>query len=132
MACPAIVQIQHLRSGLCMDIKNGSYSDGNEIQIYGCNRTIAQKWQLLADRTIRSNNKCLVPYGGKSDHIMIYDCKAARQDWIQWQLEPDGHLKHVGSGLYLDATGNPQSGTELILWDRNDTQAQDWSITKTG
>ncbi|KAK1370573.1 Ribosome-inactivating protein [Heracleum sosnowskyi] len=56
------------RNGLCADVRDGFYIDGNSIILWPCksNEDVNQLWTLKAEGTIRSNGKCLTTRGGQT------------------------------------------------------------------
>ncbi|XP_022740693.1 beta-galactoside-specific lectin 3-like [Durio zibethinus] len=71
------------QNGLCVDVYQGSYHNGNKIILWECGQNQAnQLWTLRTDdNTIRSGGKCLTTYGYSSgNYVMIYDCDTAVSD----------------------------------------------------
>uniref|UniRef100_A0ACD5WGQ7 Uncharacterized protein n=1 Tax=Avena sativa TaxID=4498 RepID=A0ACD5WGQ7_AVESA len=111
--------------GLCVDVKNGWYNNGNPIQLYPCRSSdnTNQLWTLRRDGTLRSNGKCLASYGyTPGDYIMIYDCGLS--DKFKWQVWDNGTIISK-SGLVL-AARSLESGTTLTAEVENSTIGQSW------
>ncbi|WP_028050686.1 RICIN domain-containing protein [Cellulomonas sp. URHD0024] len=71
------------RHGKCLDVRNRTWTVGNAVQIYTCNKTPAQKWSLMANGTLRANDFCVqVPSATNNVGLVIATCTtAANQRW---------------------------------------------------
>ena len=101
--------------GLCVDDNGRVSTDGNAIQIYGCNQTPAQDWTFQPDSTVQVVGKCLQPTkpvaGGQA---VIWDCNGSAEQ--VWRRGPAGSLVNITSGLCLEDPGASQQwGTQLDL-----------------
>ena len=72
---------------MCLDNSAQSTANGNKIQIWGCNGTVAQKWTFVqAGTTLRVQGKCLDIAGGGTANgtkVQLYDCNGTgAQVWI--------------------------------------------------
>ncbi|RWR91466.1 type 2 ribosome-inactivating protein [Cinnamomum micranthum f. kanehirae] len=116
------------RNGLCVDVKDGYYNNGNPIQLWPCkqNSDVNQLWTLRKDGTIRSNGKCLTTYGHSAgDYMMIYDCPTPVTAATFWQVWENGTIMNPQSALALSAeSGN--SGTTLTVQNNNYASRQGW------
>lgn len=121
--------------GLCVDVRNGDYSNGNPIQLWPCRASTNenQLWTFKRDGTIRSKGKCMAAnYGTPTgNYIMIYDCRPAVDvfTWIVWVngTIPSGA---VAGGLVL-AAGSSASGTTLSIQENRYTPGQSWRPTSS-
>jgi hypothetical protein len=99
--------------GLCIDVKDGYYNNGNPIQLWPCksNGDQNQLWTFKKDGTIRSNGKCLASQGNNTpgDNIVIYDCMPG--DQFVWQVWDNGTIISK-TGLVL-AANSSASRTQL-------------------
>ncbi|XP_010922360.1 ricin [Elaeis guineensis] len=116
------------RNGLCVDVRDGQYNDGNPIQLWPCksNTDANQLWTLKRDGTIRSNGKCLTTYGySPGSYVMIYDCTTAVTDATRWEVWDNGTIINPRSALVLSAeSGN--SGTTLTVETNIYASRQGW------
>ncbi|KAK8522886.1 hypothetical protein V6N13_115835 [Hibiscus sabdariffa] len=113
-----LAQTSHImgQNGLCVDVYQGSYHNGNKIILWKCGQNQAnQLWTLRSDdNTIRSGGKCLTVYGYNSgSYMMIYDCDKAVPDATKWEIRSDGAIRNPKSGLVL--TGSKDSSGMLNL-----------------
>ncbi|RWR91464.1 type 2 ribosome-inactivating protein cinnamomin III precursor [Cinnamomum micranthum f. kanehirae] len=116
------------RNGLCVDVRDGKYNNGNPIQLWPCqqNSDVKQLWTLRRDGTIRSNGKCLTTNGySAGDYVMIYDCSTPVTAAGIWQLWANGTIINPQSALALSAeSGN--SGTTLTVQANIYASRQGW------
>ncbi|MEL7123807.1 MAG: ricin-type beta-trefoil lectin domain protein [Bacteroidota bacterium] len=124
----------------CLDNDHNGYSNGNNIQLWDCNTTSAQKWNFdgyfirLADYSKR----CVDVKDSQTTNgtnIRIWDCMAHNeQRWIY-----DGVTKQLRSSLNTSKclnianNGSTTNGTNVMLWDciTNGTKADQWLINGT-
>jgi hypothetical protein len=63
-------------------------------------------------------NKCLDAYGGGTSNgtsVVIWDCNGQANQ--QWNVNANGTITGVQSGLCLDASGwGTSNGTKVTLW----------------
>ncbi|XP_022740694.1 abrin-b-like [Durio zibethinus] len=106
------------QNGLCVDVYQGSYHDGNKIILSECGQNQAnQLWTLRTDdNTIRSGGKCLTTYGYSSgSYVMIYDCDTAVSDVTKWKIRSDGSIRNPESGLVLTVSKDSSGMINLVL-----------------
>jgi lysophospholipase L1-like esterase len=119
-------------SGMCLDDFAASASAGNKVDIYECNATPAQQWNLNNGQVI-VNGLCLDINGGGTANRTLVDlwgCSgAANQVW----LEQNGTLYNPASGRCLDDPGaTTNQGTQLQIYDCDNTPAQQWRVPVEG
>ena len=75
-------------------------------------------------------NKCLDANGAGTSNgtqAIIWDCHGGTNQ--QWNLNANGTITGVQSGLCLDANGaGTANGTKLILWSCNGGTNQQWNL----
>jgi hypothetical protein len=119
--------------GKCVDVAAASSANGTQVQLYGCNGTNAQSWDVRADGTVRALGKCLDAAGGSSANgtrAQLWDCNGTAAQ--RWTAGSDGTLRVLGK--CLDATGpSSADGTPLQLWDCTAGAAnQRWTLPSGG
>ncbi|MGW7824411.1 LamG-like jellyroll fold domain-containing protein [Streptomyces puniciscabiei] len=116
-------------SSLCADDSHSATQNGNKIQIWGCNNTLAQSWTPAADGSIRVLGKCLdVTHSGTTDGtpIDLWTCNGTGAQ--QWTSGSNHSLVNPESGKCLDdPSSSTTPGTQLQLHTCNGTGAQNWS-----
>ncbi|MEJ3749103.1 arabinofuranosidase catalytic domain-containing protein [Actinomycetes bacterium KLBMP 9797] len=118
------------QSGRCIDVPNGSTTNGTQVQLWDCNGGTPQRWTYTSGKQLQVyGNKCLDAYGqGTSNgtQVIIWDCHGGTNQ--QWNLNSNGTVAGVQSGLCLDANGaGTANGTRLILWSCHSGSNQQWS-----
>jgi hypothetical protein len=121
-------------AGLCMDVRGASASNGTPVQIYNCDGTNAQQWNVVtADNSLRSLGECLdVTGGGTADGTLValYTCNnTGAQVWVP---QANGELLNPQSGKCLDDPNSSTAwGTQLEIWDCDDGANQRWTVPDT-
>ncbi|GIG19882.1 endo-1,3-beta-glucanase [Cellulomonas chitinilytica] len=117
-------------NGLCLDNNAASTANGNKIQIWGCNGTVAQKWTFVeAGTTLHVQGKCLDIAGGGTANgtkVQLYDCNnTGAQVWIP----RNGGYYNPQSNRCLDnPSASTTAGTQVQIWDCNGSGAQKWTL----
>src|SRR6478609_4211934 len=91
-------------NGLCLDNSAQSTANGNKIQIWACNSSVAQRWTFVqAGTTLRVQGKCLDVAGGGTANgtkVQLWDCNGTgAQVWIP---QSNGSYLNPASGRCLD------------------------------
>ncbi|GAA3448771.1 RICIN domain-containing protein [Dactylosporangium matsuzakiense] len=74
-------------NGMCLDVANAGTGNGNAVQVYACNNSVAQKWVRRADNSWQNPNskRCLWPSNngtGAGTPLVIWDCVSGAQSQI--------------------------------------------------
>jgi len=132
------VQIVHKESGLCLDVKDSKFDDGNSVILFNCNGGDNQKW----NKNLQLNKVSLTfNINGLSK---VLDTKDASNDnrakiiiWLgnkgdnqKWDFDENkGTLKSVKSEKCIDVPeNNAKAGVQLQQYDCNDTKAQTFEL----
>ena len=118
--------------GKCMDVQNGYVSkDGTLIQIWDCNNTPAQQWQISGETIRNAGGKCLDIQSGaifnEGQPVWLYGCNGTNAQ--RWVLTSSGEIRNPVSNKCLDVKNGwiGTSGTPLQIYSCNGTPAQKWS-----
>ncbi|MEU0184618.1 ricin-type beta-trefoil lectin domain protein [Streptomyces sp. NPDC006207] len=114
-------------SGKCLDNAGGSTADGNPVQLYTCNNTIAQQWRLTGD-TLRVQGKCASVNGtANGTKVLLATCNGGESQ--KFVVRPsDKSLYNPVSGKCVDVPGsNDADSTDLQLYTCNTSAAQQWT-----
>lgn len=124
-------------SSAVLDVAGGSASDGANVQLYGSNKSIAQKWKVakVADRdntyTVESlvSGKVLTADEDGNVCVRSFDNGDA-QLWTA-QIDKGGvNFVNVATGKVLDAAGgSTRNGTNIRQYDSNGTLAQSFKLS---
>lgn len=119
----------------CVDNDFNRPNPGNKIQIAACNASDAQKFQIRADGTIRTNGMCLGAVNAGTANttlieLQVCDTSAPSQRFLP---RADNSIYNPVSGRCIDL-GNldTRPGTQLWLFDCNSSPAQRWTIPTLG
>lgn len=115
--------------GKCLDVTNGSTTNGNLPQLWSCFSGPNQTWTLAADGTVRGLGKCLdVTGNGTADGstVQLWDCFGGpNQRWTA----SGGTLVNVGSNKCLDVIGNNTAdGAKVQIWSCTGGANQRWTV----
>ncbi|MEU6816558.1 RICIN domain-containing protein [Streptomyces sp. NPDC046860] len=130
-------------SGKCLDVQGAATANGTPVQIYTCNGSSAQRWQLWGSydggRTLRNVNsgKCLEVAGGAvadGTKIQIRDCGSAKAQQWTFDVRSAGALRNAATGkcVHLPTFDNSKDAVQSAC---NGSTAQNFRIvpkTHTG
>lgn len=120
--------------GKCIDLTNGSTSNGTKLQSWDCaSGNTNQSW-LVADGAIKLGSKCIDVVDGSTQNgtqLQIWDCVAGNTSQ-QWQYA-GGRLVWANHNKCIDLTdGSHSNGTSLQIWDCvNGNTSQQWTLSTT-
>jgi hypothetical protein len=118
------------QSGRCLDVPNSATTNGLQTQLYDCSGVTGQAWTYTSGKQLTAyGNKCLDASGRGTTNgtaVVIWDCNG--QPNQQWNVNDNGTITGVQSGLCLDANGaGTANGTRIILWACNGQPNQQWA-----
>lgn len=131
-----------LNSNFVLDVKDGSTSNGANIQLYDANDTAAQQFKVSHDSqgyvtftNVKSGrvldlNGAIVKDAG---NIQQYTSNGTRAQ--KWIVKQDGNgyvvMSAINPNYILDLSGGSvRNGSNVQLYSYNGTNAQRWNITK--
>jgi len=125
------VMIAGQQSGRCVDVPNASTSNGTQVQLWDCHGGSNQRFTYTSSKQLMVyGNKCLDASGRGTTNgtaVIIYDCNG--QPNQQWNLNSNGSITGVQSGLCLDANAaGTANGTKIIIWSCNGQSNQQWTL----
>ncbi|WP_290859685.1 ricin-type beta-trefoil lectin domain protein [Hamadaea sp.] len=117
-------------SGRCVDVPGSSTANGTQVQLWDCHGNTNQRWTYTASRQLTVyGNKCLDASGQGTSNgtaAIIWDCNGQANQ--QWNLNVNGTITGVQSGLCLDAAGTATAnGTKIQLWSCTGGTNQQWT-----
>jgi non-reducing end alpha-L-arabinofuranosidase len=126
-------QIVGSQSGRCIEVPMGSSTNGTQVQLADCRSVDRQSWTYTPDKKLQVyGNKCLDANGrGTSNgtQVITWDCNGQTNQ--QWNVNSNGTITGVQSGLCVDADGaGTAGGTKIILWSCNGGTNQQWSLRR--
>jgi poly(3-hydroxybutyrate) depolymerase len=128
---PTGQQLVGQQSGRCVDISNSTTANGTQAQLWDCNGAANQRWTHTAGKQLTIfGNKCLDASAKGTTNgtaVVIWDCNGQTNQ--QWNLNSNGTVTGVQSGLCLDATGvATANGTKIQLWACSGGANQQWRL----
>ncbi|MEV4624042.1 ricin-type beta-trefoil lectin domain protein [Asanoa sp. NPDC049573] len=120
-------EIRGVGANRCLDVNGASQADGAVVQIWDCNGGANQQWTPTSSKQLTVyGNKCLdAPSASAGARIRIWSCTGGSNQ--QWNVNPDGTITGVQSGLCLDVTGaGTANGAAVELWTCNGGSNQQW------
>jgi hypothetical protein len=121
--------IRGVASNRCLDVVGAATANGTPVVIYDCNGGGNQSWTYTPAKTlVVYGNKCLDVNGASTSpgaKVQIYDCNGGANQ--QWNINTNGSITGVQSGLCLDVTGaGTANGTVVSIWNCNGATNQQW------
>jgi beta-galactosidase len=119
------------QSGRCVDVPNSTMVDGTQVQLWDCTGGANQRWTQTGNRQLMVfGSKCLDAFGQGTTNgtmVVIWACNGGTNQ--QWNINANGTITGVQSGLCLDANGaGTANGTRIILWSCNGGANQQWNL----
>lgn len=121
-------------NGKCIDNTNNSSNNNNAVQLYTCNNSAAQNWNLPGDGTIRINNKCLDTLNHATKQgtkVVIATCGNYNTQKWTYATSGAGKITNKANGQCVDIVNNSSSNGAVIqsygCWNTN---AQLWTMPK--
>lgn len=123
------VELVGAQSGRCLDVTGQSTANGAPAQLWDCSGNPNQRWTHTAGKQLQVyGSKCLDAFGKGTTNgtaVIIWDCNGQTNQ--QWNLNSNGTITGVQSGLCLDANGAATAnGTKIILWACSGGSNQQW------
>jgi Ricin-type beta-trefoil lectin domain len=124
-------QIVGGQSGRCLDVPNATTTNGTQVQLWDCSGQANQSWTYTSSKQLQVyGSKCLDASGRGTTNgtqVIIWDCNGQTNQ--QWNLNANGTITGVQSGLCVDANGaGTANGTKIILWSCNGQTNQQWTL----
>jgi hypothetical protein len=112
------------QNGLCLDLAGGIPFDGNQVQVFTCNDTAAQRWTLAADGTMRVSGRCALLAGDNTVHIVGCEGRTT----AQWKSSGQLLINAAGGGCLTDPSSGRASGTAVTVAPCGRSAGQRWSL----
>ncbi|HEX6520297.1 MAG TPA: ricin-type beta-trefoil lectin domain protein [Streptosporangiaceae bacterium] len=127
-------EVHAVGAGKCLDVPNSTQTNGTQLDISTCAGGSNQIWTQTSARQLTvysgSSQKCLDAFNNQTTRgtkVEIWDCNGGANQ--QWQLNTNGTITGVQSGLCLDVTGASTSNGALVeLWTCNGQSNQQWAL----
>ncbi|MBN1171405.1 MAG: ricin-type beta-trefoil lectin domain protein [Micromonosporaceae bacterium] len=122
-------QITGVQSGRCVTAP--SQSAGTQVQLQDCAAQSNQVWTYTSGKQFQlTGTMCLDANAAGTSAgtaVIVWNCNGQANQ--QWNVNANGTITGVQSGLCLDANGaGTANGTKLVLWSCNGQANQQWSL----
>jgi len=123
--------IHGVGSGKCLDVTGASQANGTATEIWTCNGGTNQTWTRSSSQlTVYGGTKCLDAFNNQTTpgtKVDIWACTGGANQ--QWNVNSNGTITGVQSGLCLDVTGaSTANGAAVELWTCNGQSNQQWTL----
>ncbi|WP_148710331.1 LamG domain-containing protein [Streptomyces sp. 3211.6] len=119
--------VSRVSDAKCADDSAGGTADGNHIQIWDCNGTGPQQFEIRENGELRVLGKC-VDAANNGTLVQLWTCNGTGPQ--QWLPQADGSLYNPMNNRCMDLPqGRTDNGIQLQLWPCNGTNPQRWSAT---
>ncbi|MEU2231485.1 non-reducing end alpha-L-arabinofuranosidase family hydrolase [Streptomyces vietnamensis] len=121
-------EIKGVASGRCLDAPGSA--NGTRAQLRDCGGQADQRWTHTAAKQLKVHgDKCLDAMGKGTTNgtpVVVWDCNGGANQ--QWNINTDGSITGVQSGLCLDAVGAATAnGTTIQLYACASVGNQKWT-----
>ncbi|MFD5077796.1 polymorphic toxin type 27 domain-containing protein [Streptomyces sp. NPDC058371] len=131
---PTVIKL-HASQGKCLETEGGKAASGTPVQLYTCNNSAAQQWQVLTDDKgvhLRNVNslKCMDVSNGDSANgtkIQIWTCNSSPAQTWEFNLRATSSLMNTGTHKCLDIH-EFTNGYDSLLYACNGTGPQQFDI----
>jgi hypothetical protein len=118
-------------SGRCVDVTGASTANNTRVQLWDCHSGANQQWTHTSGKQlVVYGTKCLDASGqgtANGTAVIIWDCHGGVNQ--QWNVNANGTITGVQSGLCLDASGSATAnGTLIHLWSCTGAANQQWTL----
>ncbi|MEU1605267.1 poly(ethylene terephthalate) hydrolase family protein [Micromonospora matsumotoense] len=123
--------VRAVGAGKCLDVPNASQTNDTQLAIWDCTGGTNQRWTRTAGKQLTVyGNKCLDAAGQGTTNgtrVIIWDCTGSANQ--QWNVNANGTITGVQSGLCLDVSGGSTANGALTqLWACNNGSNQQWRL----
>ncbi|MFI0742246.1 non-reducing end alpha-L-arabinofuranosidase family hydrolase [Streptomyces sp. NPDC021100] len=123
-------EIKGVASGRCVDIPDSATANGTPVRLWDCGGRAGQRWTRTAAKQLKTyDDKCLDARGMGTTNgtpVVIRDCNGGADQ--QWDINANGTITGVRSGLCLDAVGAATAnGTRIQLYACASAGNQKWT-----
>ncbi|MFJ4923866.1 ricin-type beta-trefoil lectin domain protein [Streptomyces sp. NPDC088725] len=115
--------------GKCVDVASASSANGTPVQLYDCNGSAAQQWDIRSDGTIRSLGKCLDVKDNSTANgalLQLWDCAGSANQ--RWSVSAARDIVNTQADKCLDVKDSATANsTPLQIWTCTGAANQKWT-----
>ncbi len=112
------------QNGKCLDLEDGEAVEGNDIQVFDCNGTDAQRWTLATDGTLQVSGMCALIGGDNTVHATKCDGRTT----ALWTVSGQRLINAANAKCLTDPSGGTRSGTNATVTTCDGGAGQRWSL----
>jgi hypothetical protein len=112
------------QNNLCLDLSGGVAVEGNHIQVFHCNSSVAQQWTLATDGTMRVSGMCALVAGDNTVHTTTCDGRTT----AQWSISGQRLISAANARCLTDPSSGAFSATPVRVTTCNGAANQRWSL----
>ncbi|MGW2853756.1 RICIN domain-containing protein [Streptomyces sp. NPDC001215] len=135
---PAVIQVEAAQ-GKCLDVQGGGKTNGTPVQIYTCNGSAAQQWQIFGyphGYALFNVNaqKCLDVQSGNAVNgtkIQIWSCNGSTAQQWNFDVRAASELRNAATDKCLDLH-KFDNGYDSWQWDCNGSDPQKFRLVAKG
>ncbi len=125
--------------GMCLDAQGGKKTNGTPVQIYTCNDSAAQRWQIIGYHDGYAlwnvnSMKCLDVSGSKDANgtkIQLWTCNGSKAQQWNFDVRATGALRNAATDKCLDLH-TFDKGRDSWLWTCNGGNPQKYKVVPKG
>ncbi|MFJ3882407.1 ricin-type beta-trefoil lectin domain protein [Streptomyces sp. NPDC090077] len=126
-SAPRTALVSSVNETKCADNSAGGTADGNRIQIWDCNGSNPQQFEVRENGELRVLGKC-VDAANNGTLVQLWTCNGTGPQ--QWLPQANGSFYNPMNNRCMDLPqGRTDNGIQLQLWACNNTNPQRWSAT---
>nr|WP_238442248.1 RICIN domain-containing protein [Streptomyces pratensis] len=131
---PTVIQVPGA-SGKCLEAAGGGKTNGTAVQMYTCNNSAAQMWEVSGDdaglhlRNVNSQ-KCVDVSSNNTANgtkIQLWTCNSSPAQTWEYNVRATTALKSVGTGKCLNLPSFT-NGQDALTYTCNTTSAQKFTV----
>ncbi|MFF2727050.1 RICIN domain-containing protein [Streptomyces sp. NPDC058008] len=131
---PTVIQVPGA-AGKCLEAAGGGKTNGTVVQMYTCNSTAGQQWEVSGDDAglhLRNVNaqKCVDVSSNNSANgtkIQLWTCNSSPAQTWEYNVRATTALKNVGTGKCLNLPSFT-NGQDALTYTCNTTSAQKFTV----
>jgi hypothetical protein len=114
-------------SGKCL---RANPSDGSPVQLWGCDGSAAQQWNVMSDGTIRTGGLCMdAAWGATASGTRVQVARCSGNPAQQFNLNSAYDLVNVQADKCVDVVDHlTANGTPIQIWTCRGQSNQKWTL----
>jgi endo-1,4-beta-xylanase len=120
-----VTRLQNAQYGKCLDLPNGTTTNGTQLQTYSCAQSDNQRFTFTSSGQLTVKGKCVdAPSGSNGTRVQIYDCSGGNNQ--KWSRSSSGEIRNQQYGVCLDIYSG-SDGAPVQLYSCSGGNNQKWN-----